>query len=183
MRILIIGPPGAGKGTQAAALGEELGVPHISTGDLFRAHINGKTELGRQVKGYLDVGALVPDEITNTMVAGRLTEEVCRSGFILDGFPRTVAQAQTLEDLLLERDCGIDTVLQLDAPEDEVVERLLARGRDDDTESIIRRRQQLYRDETAPLLDFYADRLVTVPAVGSVADVTARALDALRTRA
>jgi adenylate kinase len=117
------------------------------------------------------------------MVADRLTEDVCRAGFLLDGFPRTVAQAVMLENLLRERDCEIDTVLALDAPEDEVVGRLLARGRDDDTENVIRRRQQLYRDETAPLLDFYADRLVRVPAVGSVPDVTARALDALRTRA
>jgi adenylate kinase len=183
VRIVILGPPGAGKGTQAAVLSEELGVVHISTGELFREHVEGATELGRTVKGYLDAGVLVPDEVTNAMVADRLTEDVCRAGFLLDGFPRTVAQAVMLENLLRERDCEIDTVLALDAPEDEVVGRLLARGRDDDTENVIRRRQQLYRDETAPLLDFYADRLVRVPAVGSVPDVTARALDALRTRA
>ena len=183
MRIVIVGPPGAGKGTQAAVLSQELGVAHISTGDLFRAHVDDETELGRQVKKYLAHGALVPDEVTNAMVAGRLTDDVCRAGFILDGFPRNVAQARALENLLRDRDCEIDTVVQLDAPEDEVVERLLARGRNDDTEDVIRHRQQLYRKETAPLLDFYADRLVTVPAVGSVADVTARALDALRTRA
>ncbi|HEX8935244.1 MAG TPA: adenylate kinase [Pseudonocardiaceae bacterium] len=183
MRIVIIGPPGAGKGTQAAVLSEELGVVHISTGDLFRAHVSGETEIGQQVKQYLNSGALVPDEVTNAMVAERLTDDVCREGFLLDGFPRTVAQAQVLDDLLRQRDCGIDTVVELDAPEDEVVERLLARGRDDDTEDVIRHRQQLYREETAPLLEFYADRLVSVPAVGSVSDVTARALDALRTRA
>ena len=183
MRIVIVGPPGAGKGTQAAVLSNELGLVHISTGDLFRAHVEGETELGREVKDYLDSGALVPDEVTNEMVSQRLTEDVCRTGFLLDGFPRTVAQAKALEDLLRGRDCGIDTVLELDAPEDEVVERLVARGRDDDTEDVIRHRQQLYRKETAPLLEFYADRLVTVPAVGSVPDVTARALDALRARA
>jgi adenylate kinase len=183
VRIVIVGPPGAGKGTQAAVLSNELGLVHISTGDLFRAHVEGKTELGRKVKDYLDSGALVPDEVTNEMVSQRLTEDVCRTGFLLDGFPRTVAQAKALEDLLRGRDCGIDTVLELDAPEDEVVERLMARGRDDDTEDVIRHRQQLYRKETAPLLEFYADRLVTVPAVGSVPDVTARALDALRARA
>jgi adenylate kinase len=183
VRIVIIGPPGAGKGTQAVVLSEELGVVHISTGDLFRAHVDDETELGRTVKSYLDSGALVPDEVTNAMVAQRLTDDVCRTGFLLDGFPRNVAQAQALEDLLRDRDCEIDTVLQLDVPEDEVVGRLLARGRDDDTEDVIRHRQQLYREETAPLLEFYADRLVTVPAVGSVPDVTARALDALRTRA
>ncbi len=183
MRILIVGPPGAGKGTQAAALGAELGVAHISTGDLFRAHVDGDTELGRQVKKYLEAGALVPDEITNAMVAQRLTDDDCRVGFLLDGFPRTVGQAQVLEDLLRDRDCVIDTVLAFDAPENEVVQRLLTRGRDDDTEDVIRHRQQVYWEETAPLLDFYSDRLVTVPAVGSVPDVTARALDALRTRA
>jgi adenylate kinase len=183
VRIVIVGPPGAGKGTQAAVLSEELGLVHISTGDLFRAHVEGETELGRKVKDYLNSGALVPDAVTNAMVAQRLTEDVCRAGFLLDGFPRTVAQAKALEELLRGRDCDIDVVLQLDAPEDAVVERLLARGRDDDTEDVIRHRQQLYRKETAPLLEFYADRLVTVPAVGSVPDVTARALDALRTRA
>lgn len=183
MRVVIVGPPGAGKGTQAAVLSKELGVVHISTGDLFRAHVDGDTELGREVKDYLNSGALVPDELTNAMVAQRLTGDVCRTGFLLDGFPRTVAQAKALEDLLRDRDCAIDAVLELDAPEDEVVARLLARGREDDTEEVIRHRQQLYRKETAPLLEFYADRLVTVPAVGSVSDVTARALDALRTRA
>jgi adenylate kinase len=183
VRIIIVGPPGAGKGTQAAVLSDELGLVHISTGDLFRAHVEDETALGRRVKDYLNTGALVPDEVTNAMVAQRLTEDVCRIGFLLDGFPRTVAQAKALEDLLRGRDCDIDAVLELDAPEDEVVERLLARGRDDDTEDVIRHRQRLYRKETAPLLDFYADRLVTVPAVGSVPDVTARALDALRTRA
>ena len=182
MRIVIVGPPGAGKGTQAAVLSNELGLVHISTGDLFRAHVEGETELGCKVKDYLNSGALVPDEVTNEMVSQRLTKDVCRTGFLLDGFPRTVAQAKALEDLLRGRDCDIDTVLELDAPEDEVVERLLARGRDDDTEDVIRHRQQLYRKETAPLLEFYADRLVTVPAVGSVPDVTARALDALRAR-
>jgi adenylate kinase len=183
VRVVIVGPPGAGKGTQAAVLSKELGVVHISTGDLFRAHVDGDTELGRKVKDYLNSGALVPDELTNAMVAQRLTDDVCRTGFLLDGFPRTVAQAKALEDLLRDRDCAIDAVLELDAPEDEVVARLLARGREDDTEEVIRHRQQLYRKETAPLLEFYADRLVTVPAVGSVPDVTARALDALRRRA
>jgi adenylate kinase len=183
VRILIVGPPGAGKGTQAALLSTELGVPHISTGDLFRAHVEDETELGRQVKKYLDSGALVPDEVTNEMVAQRLTEDDCRAGFLLDGFPRTVSQARVLTGLLRDLDCEIDAVLELDAPEDLVVERLLARGRHDDTEDLIRRRQQLYRKETTPMLDFYSDRLVTVPAAGSVPDVTCRALDALRTRA
>jgi adenylate kinase len=183
VRILIIGPPGAGKGTQAALLSAELGIPHISTGDLFRAHVEAGTELGREVKKYLDAGALVPDEITNAMVTQRLAEPDCRAGFLLDGFPRTLGQAKVLEAFLREQDGEIDAVLQLDVPDQEVLERLLSRGRDDDTEKVIRRRQRLYREETAPLLDFYADRLITVPAVGAVAEVTARALDALRARA
>lgn len=177
-----MGPPGAGKGTQAAVLGERLDVPHISTGDLFRAHVGDRTELGLEVQRYLDAGTLVPDEITNAMVRERLAEPDCRAGFLLDGYPRTVTQAQQLGEMLAELDCEIDVVLELDVPTDELVERLLARGRSDDTEDVIRDRQQVYRDETAPLLEYYSDRLVTVPAVGSVEDVTARALDALKTK-
>jgi adenylate kinase len=126
VRILIVGPPGAGKGTQATLLSAELGVAHISTGELFRAHVDRRSELGQKVKRYLDAGALVPDEVTNAMVAQRLTDDVCRAGFLLDGFPRTVGQAEVLENLLRERDCEIDTVLEFDVPEDQVVQRLLA---------------------------------------------------------
>lgn len=183
MRILIVGPPGAGKGTQAAVLSKQLGIPHISTGDLFRGHVENQTELGKQVSEYLDSGGLVPDEVTNDMVRERLAESDCAEGFLLDGFPRNVRQAEVLAGMLDEMDCQLDAVLQLDVPEDVVVERLLARGRGDDTEDVIRHRQHVYREDTAPLLEYYADRLVTVPAVGSVEEVTARALDALRTRA
>ncbi|MGH3793705.1 MAG: adenylate kinase [Pseudonocardiaceae bacterium] len=183
MRVLIVGPPGAGKGTQAAVLSKELGVPHISTGDLFREHVGDETELGRLVKEYLESGKLVPDRVTNEMVRERLTDEDCTDGFLLDGFPRTVPQAKVLADMLRERNCELDVVLQLDVPEDVVVARLLARGREDDSVDVIRHRQQVYQEETAPLLGFYADRLVTVPAVGSIDDVTARALVALRGQA
>ena len=183
MRILIVGPPGAGKGTQAAVLSKELGVPHISTGELFREHVGTETELGKQVKEYLDSGGLVPDEVTNEMVRARLAEADCDNGFLLDGFPRTVKQAEVLADMLRDRDCDLDAVLQLDVPEEEVVQRLLARGRADDNVDIIRRRQQVYQEETAPLLDFYADRLINVPAVGPIENVSARALIALHTRA
>ncbi|MPZ65171.1 MAG: adenylate kinase [Pseudonocardiaceae bacterium] len=181
-----MGPPGAGKGTQAAVLSERLDVPHISTGDLFRDHVGGETALGVEVKRYLDSGKLVPDEITNEMVRERLADSDCNAGFLLDGYPRNVRQAQQLGAMLRELngelDAEIDVVLELDVPEDELVERLLSRGREDDRESVIRDRQQVYRDETSALLEYYSDRLVTVPAVGSVDDVTARALDALRTR-
>ncbi len=180
MRLLLVGPPGAGKGTQAAVLSEELGIPHISTGALFREHIDGGTPLGRQVKEYLDVGRLVPDEVTNEMVRERLAEPDAAEGFLLDGFPRNTAQAEVLAGMLREQDAELDAVVELDVPEDEVVERLLTRGRDDDTEDVIRHRQQIYRSETAPLLDFYSDRLVTVHAVGSVEEISERALDSVR---
>ena len=180
MRLLLVGPPGAGKGTQATVLSEQLGIPHISTGDLFRAHIADETPLGLKVKEYLDSGVLVPDEITNEMARERLAE--AESGFLLDGFPRNAAQADMLDEILSELEVELDAVVQLDAPEEAVVERLLARGRADDTEDVIRHRQEIYRSETAPLLDHYADRLVTVPAVGSVEEITERALDAVRAR-
>ncbi len=182
MRLLLVGPPGAGKGTQATVLSEQLGIPHISTGDLFRAHIADETPLGLKVREYLDSGVLVPDEITNEMVRERLAEADAESGFLLDGFPRNTAQADMLEEILSELEVELDAVVQLDAPEDAVVERLLARGRADDTEDVIRHRQEIYRSETAPLLGYYADRLVTVPAVGSVEEITERALDAVRAR-
>lgn len=180
MRLLLVGPPGAGKGTQAAVLSEQLGIPHISTGDLFRVHIADETPLGLKVREYLDSGVLVPDEITNEMARERLAE--AESGFLLDGFPRNAAQADMLDEILSELEVELDAVVQLDAPEDAVVERLLARGRADDTEDVIRHRQEIYRSETAPLLGYYADRLVTVPAVGSVEEITERALDAVRAR-
>lgn len=181
MRLLIVGPPGAGKGTQAAVLSKELGVPHISTGDLFRDHVGRQTELGKQIKQYLDSGELVPDAVTNEMVRERLADADCADGFLLDGFPRTVPQAEELAGMLRDLGCELDAVLQFDAPPEVVVERLLSRGRGDDTEDVIRHRQKVYQEETAPLLDFYADRLITVSAVGTVETITARALIALRT--
>jgi adenylate kinase len=182
VRLLLVGPPGAGKGTQAAVLSEQLGIPHISTGDLFRAHIVDETPLGRQVKRYLDAGALVPDEVANEMVRKRLAQADAESGFLLDGFPRNTAQADVLDGILGGLEVELDAVVQMDVPQEVVVERLLARGRADDTEDVIRHRQQVYRSETAPLLDHYADRLVTVSAVGSVEEITERALDAVRAR-
>ena len=148
----------------------------------FRAHIAQETELGRQVKEYLDSGKLVPDEVTNAMVRERLASPEAANGFLLDGFPRNVGQAEELKRILAESGHELDAVVELRVDEDELVKRLLARGRSDDTEDVIRHRQQVYRDETAPLLEYYADRLVTVDGEGEIAEVTARVLEALKQR-
>jgi adenylate kinase len=182
MRLVLVGPPGAGKGTQAVRLAERLEVPHISTGDLFRANLQQETELGLEAKRFMDAGELVPDSVTVAMVRDRLDHGDVDKGFILDGFPRTVSQAGSLHDMLVERGDDLDAVVELQVPVDLLVERLLARGRGDDTEEVIRRRQQVYLDETAPLLDHYRDRLVKVDAVGSVEEITDRVTDALRSR-
>lgn len=182
MRLVLVGPPGAGKGTQAVRLAERLDVPHISTGDLFRANLKDETDLGREAKRYMDAGDLVPDEVTVAMVRERLNHDDAAKGFILDGFPRTRMQAESLGELLAERGEQLDAVVELQVPEDELVRRLMGRGREDDTEDVIRRRQQVYRRETAPLLDHYSDRLVSVGAVGSVEEITDRVTQALRTQ-
>lgn len=181
-RVVLVGPPGAGKGTQAAALSEKLGVPHISTGDLFRAHVGEQTPLGQEARRYLDSGELVPDSVTNEMVRERLNDPDAKAGFLLDGFPRNTKQAEVLGEMLAEFDTALDAVIQLQVAEDVVVERLLSRGRSDDTEDVIRRRQQVYASETAPLLEYYSDILVTVDGVGDVDEVSSRVLDALRNR-
>jgi adenylate kinase len=182
MRLVLVGPPGAGKGTQAERLAAALDVPHISTGDLFRANLEQRTPLGVEASKYMEAGDLVPDEVTVGMVRDRLAADDARKGFILDGFPRNVAQAESLARLLADRGDELDAVVELVVPEDVVVERLLARGRGDDTEDVIRRRQQVYRDETEPLLTHYRDLLVAVDAVGPIEEITSRALDALRSR-
>ncbi len=182
MRLVLVGPPGAGKGTQAAILRDKLGVPHISTGDLFRAHISQQTDLGKEVQEYLDAGELVPDEVTNEMVRTRLAEADAAGGFLLDGFPRNVAQAGVLGEILAQHGHRLDAVLEFRISEDVVVERLLARGRTDDKEEVIRHRQQVYRTETAPLLDYYSDIVLTIDAVGEVDEINERALRALRER-
>jgi adenylate kinase len=180
VRIVLVGPPGAGKGTQALVLSGRLEVPHISTGELFRAHAERATDLGLAAKTYMDRGDLVPDEVTNEMVHRRLSEPDARAGFVLDGFPRTVAQADVLKSYLAEQDVELDAVLEFQVHEDVVMERLLARGRNDDSADVIHNRFEVYRSETEPLLDYYADRLLQVDAVGTVDEVTARALKALR---
>ncbi len=179
MRIVLLGPPGAGKGTQAQKLAEKLQIPQISTGDLFRYNISNGTELGLEAKKYLDAGDLVPATLTNALVDDRLDDEDAAAGFILDGFPRSVEQAEALAEMLQKRNLSLDAVLEFRVPEDELVTRLKGRGRADDTEDVIRNRFNVYRDETAPLLDFYRDSLITVDAVGELDDVFARALKAL----
>jgi adenylate kinase len=181
-RLVLVGPPGAGKGTQATALSEKLSIPHISTGDLFRKNIADETELGKQVKHILDSGGLVPDEVTNQMLIERLKHPDTAGGFLLDGFPRNIGQAEVLSKVLAESDQKLDAVVQLVVDEDVVVKRLLARGRSDDNEDVIRHRQHVYRSETAPLLDYYRDVLVTVDGVGEVDEITDRVLAALRDR-
>lgn len=181
-RVVLVGPPGAGKGTQATTLSDKLDVPHISTGELFRAHIGDETDLGRSVKRYLDAGQLVPDELTNELVRERLAEPDAVAGFVLDGFPRNVSQADLLKQILAETDNVLDAVIEIQVDPELLVQRLLARGRNDDTEEVIRHRQQVYRSETEPLLDYYDGALVTVDGVGAVDEVTGRILTALRNR-
>ena len=179
MRIVLLGPPGAGKGTQAQKLAEKLGVPQISTGDLFRHNITNGTDLGLEAKKYLDAGDLVPATLTNALVDDRLNDQDAANGFILDGFPRSVEQAKALDDMLSKRNLSLDAVLEFRVPEEELVSRLKGRGRADDTEDVIRNRFKVYRDETAPLLDYYSDTVVTVDAVGELDEVFDRALKAL----
>ncbi|WP_433564567.1 adenylate kinase [Nocardia sp. CA-151230] len=179
MRLVLLGPPGAGKGTQAELLSEKLGVPHISTGNLFRTNIAEQTPLGREAQQYLDAGNLVPSDVTNRMVEARIAEPDAVNGFILDGYPRTVDQAEALEKMLKEAGKELDAVISFVVDEDVVVERMLARGRGDDTEEVIRNRMRVYREETEPLLEHYDGQVVSVEGIGEVAEVNERTLKAL----
>ncbi|WAJ46166.1 adenylate kinase [Mycobacterium sp. Aquia_216] len=179
MRVVLLGPPGAGKGTQSEKLSEKLGIPQISTGDLFRSNIGEGTKLGLEAKRYLDAGDLVPSELTNQLVDDRLDAPDTANGFILDGYPRSIEQAKALHDMLGRRGTDIDAVLEFRVSEDELLQRLKGRGRADDTEEVIINRMKVYRDETAPLLEYYRDALKTVDAIGTVDEVFARALRAL----
>jgi adenylate kinase len=213
VRIVLVGPPGAGKGTQAQFIASHLAIPKISTGDIFRSNVTTGTELGRQAKSFMDRGDLVPDEITIAMVNGRLQEDDAQAGFLLDGFPRNVPQAETLKKVLAEWETRLDLVLELVVDDDEVVRRLSGRRtcrrcghvwhvlfdpptrpetcddcdgelfqRDDDREETIRHRIDVYEQQTAPLISFYADEgiLLGIDATGPVEEVTDRALSALR---
>jgi adenylate kinase len=189
MRLLIMGPPGAGKGTQASRIAEHYGIPAISTGDIFRAMKTADTPLAQQVRDIMATGGYVSDAITNEIVADRLAQADCGPGFLLDGYPRTPAQVETLDAFLDGRGESLDAVISLVAEEDEVVSRLLKRaetdGRTDDNEQTIRVRQQVYADQTAPLLDLFRQRglLVEVDGLGPVDVVSERLFQALDARA
>ena len=179
MRVVLLGPPGAGKGTQAQKLAEKLEIPQISTGELFRRNIDNGTRLGLEAKRYLDAGDLVPSDLTNQLVDERLSDADAANGFILDGYPRSLEQAKALHDMLERRGTDIDAVLEFRVSQEELFQRLKARGRADDTDDVILNRMKIYRDETAPLLEYYSGELRTVDAVGTMDEVFARALQAL----
>jgi adenylate kinase len=185
MRLIMMGPPGAGKGTQAKFIAEHFDIPAVSTGDIFRANVSRGTALGVKAKEYMDAGEYVPDEVTNEMVRNRIQEPDADKGFLLDGYPRTLAQVEELDSMIKFTGHALDAVVVLTVDQDEVVERLLQRaqidGRTDDTGEVIRRRQELYGEETAPLIEVYRDRglLIEVDGMGEVEDVTQRIFDAL----
>ena len=187
-RLLIVGPPGAGKGTQAVRVAEELGIPAISTGDIFRANVSGETELGVLAKSYMDKGEYVPDSVTNDMIRSRLAEPDAQEGFLLDGYPRTLDQVEALDGMLAEADTSLDMVLLLVVETEEVIGRLVARGaeqgRSDDTEETIRHRLEVYADQTAPLIDVYEKRGLVrrVDGMASIDEVTAALREALAGR-
>jgi adenylate kinase len=207
VRLVLVGPPGAGKGTQAEIIAERLGVPKISTGDIFRANVSGGTPLGLKAKEYMDAGNLVPDEVTNEMVADRLAEDDAKAGFLLDGYPRNTEQAKVLDRVLEAAGATLDLALELVASDDEVVRRLSGRRvskstgkvyhlefdppadpdsddlyqRTDDQPETIKNRLKVYAEQTAPLVGYYEEqgKLVRIDAIGEVAEITERALNAI----
>jgi len=205
MRLVLVGPPGAGKGTQAVFLAEHFAIPHIATGDIFRANLKAGTALGEKAKAFMDRGELVPDSVTNEMVADRLTHADAVNGFLLDGFPRNVAQAEVLREILAGKSTPLDAVLELTLSHKEIIDRLSSRRtcrecgkptvgeskcpscggelyqRDDDKEEVISRRLEVYESQTAPIVNFYRGEglLQTISATGSVAEITARAISTL----
>jgi adenylate kinase len=209
MRLLLVGPPGAGKGTQAQFLAAHYSIPHISTGDIFRANLKAGTDLGNQAKAFMDRGELVPDSVTNEMVKDRLTHDDAKNGFLLDGYPRNVVQADVLRAFLAEKNTPLHAALELSIAHEEIIKRLSSRRtcracgasasagatscvscketdlyqREDDKEEVIARRLEVYEEQTAPLIAFYRSEgiLITIPAVGSVAEITEQAITALGT--
>jgi adenylate kinase len=185
MRLIIMGPPGAGKGTQAKYIAEHFGIPAISTGDIFRANVSQGTPLGVEAKRYMDAGEYVPDEVTNLMVRNRIDEDDATPGFLLDGYPRTLAQVEELDGMITFTGHRLDAVVVLTVDQDEIVARLLQRaqqeGRADDTEDVIRRRQEVYVEQTEPLIEVYRERglLHEIDGMGEVDEVTKRIFAAL----
>ena len=205
MRLVLVGPPGAGKGTQAQFLAAHYSIPHISTGDIFRANLKAGTPLGVQAQSFMDRGELVADSVTNEMVKDRLTHDDVANGFILDGFPRNVAQAEVLRAILAEKNTPLNAVLEFSLANEEIVTRLSSRRtckdcfqpsvgvdkcpscggdvyqREDDKAEVITRRLEVYQDQTAPIISFYRNEglLITVSALGNVEDITALAISAL----
>ncbi|MDG2478741.1 MAG: adenylate kinase [Aquiluna sp.] len=188
IRLLLIGPPGAGKGTQAALLARRYSIPAISTGDIFRENVANETPLGIEARGFMDRGEYVPDSLTNALVRDRLSQPDAAAGFLLDGYPRTIDQVHELDDVLHENGTKLDVVVQLTADSDELVTRLSLRasqqGRTDDTPDVIRKRQDVYEEQTAPLIDVYAARglVAMVDGLGAVDEVTARIAEVLGAR-
>ncbi len=187
-RLLLIGPPGAGKGTQAVRLAEAFGIPAISTGDIFRSNVKNGTELGQQAKAFIDAGDNVPDSLTNALIRDRLAEADAKDGFLLDGYPRTTDQVRELDAFLAEHGTALEAVVEITADADEVVGRLrkraLEQGRSDDTEEVVRHRLDVYREQTAPLVDVYGSRelLVKVDGIGEIDEVTERITAGLAAR-
>jgi len=185
MRLIIMGPPGAGKGTQARYIAEHFKIPAISTGDIFRANVSEGTELGLEAKRYMDAGEYVPDEVTNLMVRNRIDDPDAVSGFLLDGYPRTLSQVEELDGMIQFTGHKLDAVVCLTVDQDEIVSRLLQRaqveGRADDTEDVIRRRQEVYVEQTEPLIAVYKERDIVheIDGLGEVSDVTQRIFEAL----
>ncbi|MGF9662649.1 adenylate kinase [Arthrobacter crystallopoietes] len=185
-KMLIIGPPGSGKGTQASRISERLGIVAISTGDIFRANVKEETPLGIEAKKYIDKGDFVPDSVTNNMVRDRLKQDDVEPGFLLDGYPRTTAQVEELDSILADGEESLDVVLQLTADDEELVKRLLSRaeleGRADDNETVIRHRLDLYHEQTEAVVSRYAERgiLTKVDGIGPIDEVTDRIMDALK---
>lgn len=185
-KMLIIGPPGSGKGTQASRISERLGIVAISTGDIFRANVKEETPLGIEAKKYIDKGDFVPDSVTNNMVRDRLKQDDVEPGFLLDGYPRTTAQVEELDSILADSEESLDVVLQLTADDEELVKRLLSRaeleGRADDNETVIRHRLDLYHEQTEAVVSRYAERgiLTKVDGIGPIDEVTDRIMDALK---
>jgi adenylate kinase len=188
IRILLIGPPGAGKGTQAALLAQHFGIPAISTGDIFRENVRNETPLGLEAKAFMDRGEYVPDSLTNALVRDRLNQDDAAAGFLLDGYPRTIDQVQELDDILEETEAKLDVVVQLTADAEELLRRLSGRaqeqGRSDDTPEVIKRRLDVYEEQTAPLIDIYASRslVAKVNGLGEIGDVTNRIIEVLDAR-